>query len=310
MRILITGAGSFTGFWFARTLAAEGHGVVAALRGPLEGEGRRGQRLALLAPAVRLVPAAPFGSDAFLALVEGEGPFDVLCHHGAQVGDYRSPDFDPFGAAAANLHRAPAVLAALARTGCRRLVLTGSVFEAGEGVGSRPMRAFSAYGLSKGLTATAAEFYAGQAGVSLEKFVIPNPFGPHEEPRFTDYLMRTWLGGGTAECRTPRYVRDNVPVSLLARAYARFVLTPGAPGEPRRLNPSFYPESQGAFALRVSREVASRIGRDCPLVLGHQTEFAEPAVRINTDLLDPATLGWDEAAAWEEFVHFYRQRYG
>ena len=55
------------------------------------------------------------------------------------------------------------------------------------------------------MTASAAQFYAEREG-ALEKFVIPNPFGPYEEPRFTAYLMRTWLAGETAHVQTPRYV--------------------------------------------------------------------------------------------------------
>jgi nucleoside-diphosphate-sugar epimerase len=72
------------------------------------------------------------------------------------------------------------------------------VFEANEGLGSAPLRAFSPYGLSKGLTAAAAAFYADREGFTFEKFVIPNPFGPYEEPRFTAYLMKTWLARQTA----------------------------------------------------------------------------------------------------------------
>ncbi len=166
--------------------------------------------------------------------------FDVLCHHGAEVGDYRSPDFDPYQAAAANLHRLPEVLRALKDRGCGRLVLTGSVFEANEGAGSTPLRAFSPYGLSKTLTAAAAAFYTDREGFTFEKFVIPNPFGPYEEPRFTAYLMKTWLAGETARVQTPRYVRDNIHVSLLAKAYAAFVgASPraghGASAQPERL---------------------------------------------------------------------------
>jgi hypothetical protein len=96
-----------------------------------------------------------------------------------------------------------------------------------------------------------------------------------------------------------------VPVSLLARAYAGFVAASPAPGSARRLNPSFYPESQGDFAERVRRETAARLGLPCALDLSEQTEFPEPPVRINTDLCDPAALGWDEATAWDEFVAYY-----
>jgi len=304
MRILLTGASSFTGYWFARELAASGHQVTAACRGDGAYDGIRGERVARLRESCELRFGCAFGGAAFLALVRQSG-FDVLCHHGAEVGDYRSPDFDPYRAAALNLHRLPEMMRALKGRGCARLVLTGSVFEPNEGAGSAPLRAFSPYGLSKGLTAAAAEFYAGREGFTFEKFVIANPFGPYEEPRFTSYLMRSWQKGETARVQTPRYVRDNIPVSLLARAYAAFVAAGPAPGERRHVGPSFYPESQGAFAERVRREAAARLGLACGLELGEQRDFAEPAVRINTDLQDPAALGWDEAAAWDGFVEFH-----
>jgi UDP-glucose 4-epimerase len=306
MRVLFTGASSFTGYWFVRELVAAGHQVVAAFRGDGRYEGLRAERTRRVLKLCEARFGCAFGSDDFLALTKsGSDSFDVLCHHGAQVGDYRSPDFDPYQAAAANLRRLPDALKTLKDRGCGRLVLTGSVFEANEGAGSAPLRAFSPYGLSKGLTAAAAEFYTHREGVTFEKFVIPNPFGPYEEPRFTAYLMKAWLTGETARVQTPRYVRDNIHVSLLAKAYAAFVGASPAPGSVRRLNPSFYPESQGAFAQRVRTEAAARLGLPCRLELGTQTEFPEPAARINTDLLDAEDLGWSEAKAWDEFVTYY-----
>jgi UDP-glucose 4-epimerase len=302
MRILFTGASSFTGYWFVRELVAARHEVVAACRGDGRYEGLRAERVRLVRELCDVRFACAFGTDNFLALTKTS--FDVLCHHGAEVGDYRSPDFDPYQAAAANLYRLPEVLRALKDRGCGRLVLTGSVFEANEGAGSTPLRAFSPYGLSKSLTAAAAEFYADREGFTFEKFVIPNPFGPYEEPRFTAYLMKTWLKGETARVQTPRYVRDNIHVSLLAKAYAAFVAASPAPSTVRRLNPSGYAESQGAFAQRVRGEVESRLGRPCRLELGERTEFPEPPVRINTDLCD-AALGWKEAQAWGEFMQYY-----
>src|SRR5208282_4902829 len=303
MRILFTGASSFTGYWFVRELVAAGHEVVAACRGDGRYEGLRAERVRMVRELCETRFGCAFGNDDSLALTKTS--FDVLCHHGAQVGDYRSPDFDPYQAAAANLHRLPEVLRALKDRGCGRLVLTGSFFEPNEGAGSVPLRAFNAYGLSKGLTATAAGFYADREGFTFEKFVTPHPFGPYEEPRFTAYLMKTWLAGETARVQTPRYVRDNIPVSLLAKAYAAFVGASPPPGTVRRLNPSCYPESQGALAERVRREAALRIGRPCGLELGAQTDFPEPPVRINADLLDASALGWSETQAWDEFVAYY-----
>jgi nucleoside-diphosphate-sugar epimerase len=259
MRILLTGASSFTGFWFAKALAEAGHEVTAALASEDEAAyaGVRGRRLTLLKGYCRIVFAAAFGSDNFFSALREAKP-DRLCHHWAEVREYRSPDFDVVAALAANT---------------RRLV----------------------------------EYYCALEGVPLDRFVIANPFGPYEEPRFTDYLMKSWMKGGTARVSTPRYIRDNVPVDLLAKSYAAF-LEAGCGG--RRLGPSCYAETQGAFAERVAREVRPRLDFSCALEFAEQREFPEPEIRINTDLPDRAALGWSENEAWDGFVRYYEGLYG
>ena len=58
MQLLLTGASSFTGCWFAQALADDGHTVVAPLRGPIHsmGDPQRAARIARLAPKVELIP--------------------------------------------------------------------------------------------------------------------------------------------------------------------------------------------------------------------------------------------------------------
>ena len=224
-----------------------------------------------------------------------------MCHHAAEVGDYRSPAFDVAGALAANTRNFPEVVAAM--RGLRGVVLTGSVFEADEGAGTAPLRAFSPYGVSKGMTADLVRFYCEAAGMPLGKFVIPNPFGPFEEPRFCAYLIRQWQAGQAAEVRTPAYVRDNIHVDLLAAAYAGFAEKVAAGAGFMRANPSGYVETQGAFAERFAREIGERSRLDCRVVLAHQTEFPEPLVRINTDPVHPP--GWNESAAWGAVADYY-----
>lgn len=306
MKILLTGASSFTGTWFVRALAAAGHQVTATFRQPAEGyqDALRRRRVALAAASCRPVYGAAFGDERFLALV-AEGGWDLLAHHAADVTNYRSPDFDAVAALAANTRALPAVLSGLVAGGCRRVLLTGSVFEEGEGAGSQGLPSFSPYGLSKALTAQVFRYHAARAGLGLGKFVIPNPFGPWEEPRYTAYLMKTWLAGGLASCQSPSYVRDNIHVSLLARAYARFA--EGLPAEGfARLNPSGYAESQGAFTLRLAEAMRPRLGLPCQVELKRQVDFPEPRVRINTDPPDAEALGFDEAAAWDELAAWYR----
>lgn len=306
MRILFTGGSSFTGFWFARELARAGHEVVTTMRrGPDEyPDELRRRRVAELGRCCRPAFGVSFGDDRFMELL-GDGRWDALCHHAADVTNYKSPDFDCLGAVAANTARVAAVAERLKSRGCGRLVCTGSVFENDEGAGSEGRAAFSPYGLSKGLSWQLFRFYGLRAGLSVGKFVIPNPFGPWEEPRFTSYLMKTWAAGKPANVNTPEYVRDNIHVSLLARCYRRFVESLPTGAGVSRLNPSGYAESQGAFTQRCAAQVRKRTGLACAVELADQREFTEPRIRINTDVAGQLVTDWDEVGAWDEFVAYY-----
>jgi UDP-glucose 4-epimerase len=297
MRILLTGASSFTGCWFARELAGAGHDVTVTLRSAGY-DGVRGERVASLADRCERLHGLAFGDGRFVELVTSRS-WDMLCLHGAQVDGYRSPDFDVAAALAANTRRAAAVVPLVSR-----VLVTGSVFEPGAGEGGA-LPSFSPYGLSKAFTSETFRYLCDRHGVSFGRFVIANPFGPMEEPRFTSSLVRAWRAGETPQVRTPDYVRDNIHVSLLARAYADFAARLPAGGWSGSLGPSGYRETQGEFAQRFAREIGDRLGIETPLDLLEQREWDEPAVRLNVHQLDTESLGWDEATAWDELAGWY-----
>jgi UDP-glucose 4-epimerase len=112
LRILITGASSFTGSWFARGLAAAGHDVTATFR-RREYDGLRGERVRRVCEV-----ATPLWE---VALGDVDGEYDVICAHGAEATDYRSPDFDADAAVAENTR-------GLDRIGAQRVVVTSSDF--------------------------------------------------------------------------------------------------------------------------------------------------------------------------------------
>ncbi len=303
MKILLTGASSFSGYWIAEKLHRAGASVVAPLRGTVNGyDGVRGERVRKLAAIAEIVPGCSFGDQAFLEVIGGRS-FDVLCHHAACVADYRSLDFDVVGALAENTREIRKVLQTMLERGLRAVIATGSVFEQDEGAGNNPPRAFSPYGLSKGLTWQVIRHWCTHLGLNLGKFVIANPFGPLEEPRFGAYLVNSWRKGLVAEVRTPRYLRDNIPVDLLALAYAGFVQT--TLNGSGKLGPSYYVETQGAFAERFACAMQGRLNMKCEVKLLTQTDFSEPLARINTDTVDGAAFGWDEEAAWDRVAEYY-----
>jgi nucleoside-diphosphate-sugar epimerase len=302
VRILFTGASSFTGYWFVRALSQAGHEVTAVFqKSPLEYEGLRKERVNRLVPYCHQEFGVSFGDDLFLELLQN--PYDLVCHHAADVTNYRSPEFDPVQALVRNTHNGIEVLRQMVVSGCRRFLLTGSVFEQREGKGTE-QRAISPYGLSKGMTSDYFKYYCEREGVQLSKFVIPNPFGPLEEDRFTSYLAETWLKGEVAEIKYPDYVRDNIHVSLLAEAYRFFVEQLHFHGDYAQFNPSGYKETVAEFTERFASEMRKRWKLPCETVVLEQQVFTEPLIRTNSDVVN---VEWNETKAWDHLAQFYKE---
>jgi len=299
VKILFTGASSFTGYWIVNALAEDGHEIVAAFRSFYDDYGGiRRERVARLLNLCTPVFGCPFGQPEFFDRLGGMS-FDLICHHASEVANYKSEDFNLVEALDRNTKNFRRALQALKPKG---VVYTGSIFERVEGASFEQARAFSPYGLSKFFTAEWIRHMAWQENVAFKKFVIPNPFGPFEEERFTSWLIKSWLAGRVPEVKTPRYIRDNIHVSLLAKAYASFVLS----GR-ERTAPSGYSGSQGDFTALFASKMAQYLNLECPFTLLPQEDFSEPRVRINSD---PVQFDdGDEEAAWQELAEHYSLRY-
>jgi nucleoside-diphosphate-sugar epimerase len=305
MNILFTGVSSFTGAWFAAKLAAAGHHVTATTR---QQRGAytdvRRVRLNYAAEAgVDFLECCAFGDRGFMDALTGT---DVVCHHAAEVTNYKSLDFDVADAVRSNTRNVRQVIEQASQASVRGLIVTGTVSEQDEGLGDAPLRAFSPYALSKGISWQIFSFWAGMSKMPIGKFVIPNPFGPLEDERYCAYLVRTWAEGAVARVQTPDYVRDNIPVDRLAERYVEFVEAFARQENNARAAPSGYVESQGRFTERFARELGQRLNLAAKFELTNQTHFAEPIIRINAE---PALAGWDEAGFWDNCAEYYRRTY-
>ncbi len=310
MKILFTGASSFSGMWFIEELAKRGHNVVALFSTRLENyQGMRLLRVKRIENCCVPIYNCPFGTSTCLNAIEASGSFDLFCHHAADVTNYKSPDFDYVEALKSNTLNIKNVLGKLKEQQCRMLLLTGSIFEQREGkegmCNGPSSQAISPYGLSKGLTSDVFEYFSLLEGFHLGKFVIPNPFGPYEEGRYTSYLAKCWLQKTKAKVDFPLYIRDNVPVSLLAKSYAVFAESLTEEVGFSKFSPSFRPETQASFVENFSKEMQKRWGLACEYEIKNQVDFPEPRVRINSDLIDPLGYQWNEPAAWDELADFY-----
>ena len=54
--------------------------------------------------------------------------------------------------------------------------------------------------------------------------------------------------------------------------------------------------------------MAARLKLDTALDLAEQTEFPEPAMRINTDRVQSSDFHWSEPAFWDETARYYAER--
>jgi len=299
MKILLTGASSFTGYWFVKELAAQGHDVHTTFRSSLDDyQGIRRERVERLLNFCTPLFRCSFGGPEFLDLCK-QGAFDVICHHASEVTNYKSEDFDLVKALSNNTKNIREILQQLKP---KSLIFTGSIAERGEGQCSEQNRAFSPYGLSKSFTSEWIQYVARQQNIPFKKFVIPNPFGPYEEERFTTWLIKNWFVGNVPEVRTPNYIRDNIHVSLLAKAYASFVCDSNP-----QLNPSGYQSTQGEFTQLFASKMQQYLGLPCEFTTFPQEDFPEPKMRLNTDRLAP--VGWDEELAWKELAEYYQRHY-
>jgi nucleoside-diphosphate-sugar epimerase len=309
MKILFTGSSSFTGYWFIKSLVDKGHEVHAVFTGNnIESyEGIRKKRVEMVTEIAQPVWNCKFGDQSFIKYLQHG--FDALCHHAADVTNYKSPDFDFITALDNNTHNIKQVFETLTANACKAIVSTGSVFEQDEGAGDLPHRAFSPYGLSKGLTYEVFKYYCAVNKIKLGKFVIPNPFGPYEDPRFTAFLMKKWKNHEVPEVKTPKYVRDNIHVSLLARVYSEFLEYQMHNKELyQKINPSGYAESQGEFTGVFAKAMKARTGLECEFRLLEQTDFIEPLIRINKENAKQFVSDWNEEQAWDEIADYYMNK--
>jgi UDP-glucose 4-epimerase len=280
-KVFLTGASSFTGYWFARALAERGLDVTLHYQKVGYSELPRAERVKRL-KEFESVRGVPFGSPEFIRHFSAHR-YDLLALHGASVAGYKAADFKVDKAVEENIKGLKQVLAAHSGP----VVLTGTYFG-----GSEPA---SPYGLAK--TRTEQELKS-LCEDRLFNFTIPNPFGPLEDHRFTHYAVREWYAGKPALVRFPKYKRDNIQVQFLARKYAEYAQAVLSQA-PLRAAPGQFQETQLAFTERLAREIRQRTGLKCE-VRPAEEPYTEPMERVNPE----ASRNPNEARDWDEYVAY------
>jgi UDP-glucose 4-epimerase len=287
LRIVITGVTSFSGAWFAKELSCLGHEVFGFSRNLENLSQYQKERIDWIKKNAKSIELISHNSGSFPIKP------DVLCLHGTATLDYRDPNFDVAFATESTVAQS---LVLAEKLGKPFTVHTGTFSEQDESIGELPRRSFNPYSTSKSQIYEEHKKIFGESNVL--KYVMPNPFGVLEPKKFTDYLIRNWAVQKKPIVNSPHYVRDNVPIDLLAKHYAK-VVTSIESQEKTNIQPSKYAETVKAFAERYAQNINDRTGMHLEVESASIQEYSEPRIRINRDFCEDTIRDWNENESWD-----------
>ena len=248
----MTGGSSFTGYHFAQALLSCGHELTLTHRQAIEEYAPNYRhRIQQLTPHVNLANTA-FGSPKFIELAQG---CDVIFHHGAQTKFTTGSKSEITSAVNQNTLG----LEALLRATDGIIFLLSSSYYGGLDSGARSTL-FGPYGMSKYQTDLRWKSLCAKFSKHLSILTIPNPIGPDDNHKLLAQMACCWAKGKPFYMNTPDLIRDNIPVSALARHINKLLQGEGT------LSPSGWISRMDKFAATVAQETASRTGWICHII--------------------------------------------
>ena len=305
MRILFTGASSFTGYWIVNQLKKDGFDVVLVLNkfesNPLDE--LRKKRLTNLINDFKVYLNIEYGSREFFELIRNI-KFNIFSHHFFYTKDYKNQNYNISESLLNSVGDISKLFDIIKRKKCNTIILTGTYFEEGEG-GKENNFPVSPYGLAKTLAYKIFNYYSKINNIKLSKFIIPNPFGPYEDYKFTSYLADNWLNNKIPLIKTPSYIRDNIPVDLLAMSYSYLIKENLKNNHILKIAPSGYIGSNKKFAEKMATELLKRLKIDCKFKTEKQIDFSEPLKRFNINNMFKIIKNYKEDLFWDNLSRYY-----
>jgi UDP-glucose 4-epimerase len=302
MNIVITGISSFTGLYFVKELHRRKHNIFGVHQSsfPSYSSPHKERVTAAISYCQESVQAS-FGEQSFCSFIQ-QIPIDVYCHHGAYTTNYNAVDFPIQYAVEKNTKNLSTVANILREKKCHSIAVSSSIF-AGHGPISSSDVPFSGYGESKWQTDQLFLDACKKHQLRWARYVIPNPFGPQDNPKFLYEMGNKWSLGEPLVLKTPDFIRDNIHVRLLAEHYASWI--ENLQSQPSQIQsfPSGYVEKIGDFAERVAIEMRKRTGWACDIQRSKKPMDNQPTTLHNTEVIKhrPFTqeqTDWDLLAEW------------
>lgn len=221
MRVVVTGASSYSGMCIAREFARRGHATEGLLAGSLESyRGRKRVRIEILRADGVELHGGVRAEDGQMAAWASTQEIDLWVHHHHPMENFRSPSYDVDDAARVAIRPLAELAVAWRMAKVRGVLCSGTYFEPGEG-GRDPEEPATPYARLKNDMSSLLREEAHRQEIGVTKIVIPSPTGALEnEDRLTPQLILAALGGKPFSVRSPNSIFDHIDGEILARVYA------------------------------------------------------------------------------------------
>lgn len=306
-RILLTGCSSFTGYWFASELINSGFELFCPLPHDYdEYFGVKKQRLDSISDKATLVFNCPFGTNEFIELCKNQ--YYGMGFHGFYMENYNNRNYKISSSLSQNLKNIESILEIL-QENHTRIVYSSSVFENAINIEEDNNESISIdwynYAFSKKVTYLALRSLCEQCGLTCQRFVITNPFGPYEDTKFCFHLMNSIFKKDDFLIKTPFYTRDMIQVNLLAKLYANAFLNENDKNIDE-FRPSQYSMKIFEFAELFISEISKYCGYKIKIVKENQKTFNEPKTLINKMDYKNYNCAHEERESWREYFYYYK----
>jgi nucleoside-diphosphate-sugar epimerase len=291
--VVMTGASSFTGYWFCKSLIEEGYKVTCFFTQTKKNySALKKERINLLYKYKKnFIPIfnAKMGSKKFLKSISSIKNF-IFIHHGAYTIDYNSNKFDLLKAINDNNQNINLMFDIFKKNSVNKLIYTSTIFQ-----GGKKNKPENLYGLSKDITQQIFKYICETNKIKFKKFIIANPFGPFEEKRFLHYVLNSWKHKKTVEVKRPKDVVDYVQVQHLANQFVKFIKT-----NQTSFDLSQFSNSNLYFLKKIKRMIIQKNPLECKIkhknIKCEFNRINSTKIKINKSI---------EKKYWSEYFTYY-----
>lgn len=305
VRIAITGATSFTGFWIGDTLRKNNNYEIFGLTGSSDAgsDGLKKYRSTRAKESFRLFEGIRSETGEMARWILEFRP-DLWIHHHHFMSNFRSPEYDLVESNKVGIEPLPEIIESLKKVQCRGIIYSGSVFEPAEGKDWGSLEP-TPYAKSKAQVWSLLVKLAENESIPISKVVIANPIGPFEnEDRLVPVMIRLAKNKLPLQLRTPRDESDNLPVFDLANVYVQ-ACTDLLSARSKIYRPSGWVCSNLEFIEKVNEElIEKRLGLNkCHIDILSQLPKTKGTAKNNSD----EKISIDFKIFWDRYSEEIRQ---